>query len=392
MIVSPSNRVAKVKTYYFATKLAEIARLNAKGKDIINLGIGSPDLLPPSEVITLLKQEIDKPEAHKYQSYKGITELRKAFSEFYNKYFGVNLDPVDEILPLIGSKEGIMHICMSFLNEDDEVLIPNPGYPTYASATKLAGGIPRAYDLTDDNGWQPDFSALESTDLSKVKIMWVNYPHMPTGQKGNHKLYTDLVAFSKRNNILLCHDNPYSFILNDEPMSIMAVEGAKDCCLELVSLSKTYNMAGWRVGAVVGAKEYIDVVMRFKSNMDSGMFKPVQMAACAALSQKQEWYSLINAIYKRRREKVWAIMDLLDVAYDTEAVGLFVWGKPRQPKDIKAWVDNILYSASVFITPGFIFGSNGDEYIRIALCSDEKILEEAMKRISDIEHEKRAVI
>lgn len=381
MIVSPSNRVAKVETYYFATKLAEIAELNSKGKNIVNLGIGSPDMKPPSEVLSVLKKEVDHPLAHKYQSYKGIPELRKAFSLFYKKQFNVSVDPNKEVLPLIGSKEGIMHISMAFLNEGDEVLIPNPGYPTYASATKLAGGIPITYDLTDSNGWLPDFDALEKRDLSKAKIMWINYPHMPTGQKANRALYEDIVAFAKRNSILICHDNPYSFILNEEPMSIMNVDGAKECCLELVSLSKTYNMAGWRVGSVIGAKDYIDVVMRFKSNMDSGMFRPVQMAACEALSQGDDWYDHINGIYKKRREKVWAIMDLLDVEYDKNAVGLFVWGKPRQSRDIKAWVDDILYEASVFITPGFIFGSNGSEYIRIALCSDEKLLNEVINRI-----------
>tara|TARA_B100000497_G_C7695677_1_gene424755 strand:- start:5286 stop:6461 length:1176 start_codon:yes stop_codon:yes gene_type:complete len=381
MIVSPSNRVAKIETYYFATKLAEIAELNAKGKDIINLGIGSPDLSPPSEVLSVLKKELDHPLAHKYQSYKGIIELRKAFSNFYQNQFQVHLDPNNEVLPLIGSKEGIMHISMAFLNAGDEVLIPNPGYPTYASATKLAGGIPIDYDLKAKNGWLPDFKALENSDLSKVKIMWINYPHMPTGQIANEKFYIDLVAFAKRNSILICHDNPYSFILNDQPMSMMSVDGAGDCCLELVSLSKTYNMAGWRIGAVVGAKEYIDVVMRFKSNMDSGMFRPVQMAACKALAQGQEWYDNINAIYQRRREKVWAIMDLLDVEYDKNAVGLFVWGKPRKSHNVKEWVDGLLYHASVFITPGFIFGSNGSEYIRISLCSDEKLLDEAFSRV-----------
>ena len=381
MIVSPSHRVDKVETYYFATKLAEIAELNASGKDIINLGIGSPDLMPPSEVLIALQSELKNPNAHKYQSYKGIVELRQAFSQFYKKHFGIEIDYNSEILPLIGSKEGIMHISMAFINEGDKVLIPDPGYPTYASATKLAGGIPITYDLDEKNGWLPNLDELSKLDLSKTKLMWINYPHMPTGQKANLSFYQELIAFAIKNNILICHDNPYSFILNDEPMSILSVEGARECSLELISLSKTYNMAGWRVGALLGGKEYIDMVMRFKSNMDSGMFRPIQIAACEALSQNEQWYNDLNDIYRKRRAKVWQIMDLLDVAYDKEAVGLFVWGKPRQERNIKEWIDEILHEARVFITPGFIFGKNGSDYIRIALCSDGKLLEKVLDRI-----------
>jgi aspartate/methionine/tyrosine aminotransferase len=381
MIVSPSHRVDKVETYYFATKLAEIAELNASGKDIINLGIGSPDLMPPSEVLIALQSELKNPIAHKYQSYKGIVELRQAFSQFYENHFGIEIDYNSEILPLIGSKEGIMHISMAFINEGDKVLIPDPGYPTYASATKLAGGIPITYDLDEKNGWLPNLEELSKLDLSKTKLMWINYPHMPTGQKANLSFYKELIAFAIKNNILICHDNPYSFILNDEPMSILSVDGARECSLELISLSKTYNMAGWRVGALLGGKEYIDMVMRFKSNMDSGMFRPIQIAACEALSQNEQWYNDLNEIYRKRRAKVWKIMDLLDVEYDKEAVGLFVWGKPRQERNIKEWIDEILHEARVFITPGFIFGKNGSEYIRIALCSDEKLLEKVLDRI-----------
>lgn len=391
MIVSPSNRVAKVETYYFATKLAEIARLNKEGSDIINLGIGSPDLSPPLEVIDTLKEELGNPLAHKYQSYKGLEELRSSFAGFYSTHFGVGINHDTEVLPLIGSKEGIMHISMAFLNDGDQVLIPDPGYPTYASATKLAGGIPISYNLKNENKWLPNFEELEATDLSQVKIMWINYPHMPTGQVANKAFYQDLVAFANRHNILICHDNPYSFILNENPMSIFQVEGAKDCSLELMSLSKTYNMAGWRIGAVLGQKEYIDAIMRFKSNMDSGMFRPLQIAACQALSQKQEWYDHINTIYKRRRKKVWQIMDLLEVEYDKSAVGLFVWGRPKVSKDIKQWVDAILYDAKVFITPGFIFGKNGTDYIRIALCTDEDTLDIVINRIEAFVNEKVAL-
>ena len=392
MIVSPSNRVAKVETYYFATKLAEIAKLNNEGKDIINLGIGSPDLLPPLQVISTLTKEVDNPRAHKYQSYKGIPELREAFANFYQNNFNVDIDAHTEVLPLIGSKEGIMHISMAFLDEGDKVLIPNPGYPTYASATKLAGGIPFTYDLLDENRWLPDFEELEKTNLSDVKIMWINYPHMPTGQKANTDFYTRLISFAKRNKILICHDNPYSFILNEKPMSIMSIPGAKDCCLELMSLSKTYNMAGWRVGAVIGASDYIDMIMRFKSNMDSGMFRPIQIAAIKALSIEDNWYTQMNSTYRKRRKKVWAIMDMLDVSYDRAAVGLFVWGKPNEKKNIKKWVDEILYSANVFITPGFIFGSNGEDYIRISLCADEKTLDNAIERIRVFVNESEMVL
>jgi len=391
MIVSGSNRVAKVETYYFASKLAEIARLNTEGRKIINLGIGSPDLSPPQIVLDTLVEGIHSSDAHKYQSYRGIPELRSAFSKFYFQNFEVLLNSETEVLPLIGSKEGIMHISMAFLNEGDKVLIPDPGYPTYASATKLAGGLPVAYNLKEINDWLPNFDELESEDLSDVKIMWINYPHMPTGKTADITFYKRLVEFALRNNILICHDNPYSFILNDSPLSIFQVENAKKCCLELMSLSKTYNMAGWRVGAVLGSQEYINLIMRFKSNMDSGMYKPVQLAACKALSMKQDWFGFINDIYRRRREKVWEIMDLLDVEYSKDAAGLFVWGKPRSSKDVKQWVDEILYKAEVFITPGFVFGKNGSEYLRIALCTEEKLLDEVISRINAFVNEKMPV-
>ena len=381
MIVQASSRVAKVETYYFARKLGEIAQLNKQGKDIINLGIGSPDLDPPQDVIDALKEAVHHPNAHKYQSYKGIPELRESYARFYERFFNVHLEWETEVLPLIGSKEGIMHISMAFLDEGDKVLIPDPGYPTYASATKLAGGVPLTYDLIAENEWMPDFDQLEKMDLSAVKIMWINYPHMPSGQRPTKQLYERLIAFAKKNAILICHDNPYCFILNDEPMSILQTDGAIHCCLELVSLSKSFNMAGWRVGAVVGGAEYIDMIMRFKSNMDSGKFRPIQLAACLALAQDQDWFDGLNQEYARRREKAWAILDLLDCSYDKDSAGMFVWARLKNNMDVEVWIDEILYEAEVFITPGFIFGKNGEEYIRISLCSDLETFDHALNRI-----------
>ena len=384
MIIQPSKRVANATTYYFATKLAEIAQLNAEGQDIINLGIGSPDLLPPQEVVEQLKESAEIDTANKYQSYKGIAPLRIAFSDWYARYFKVNLDPNTEVLPLIGSKEGIMHIAMSFLEEGDEALVPNPGYPAYAMTTKLAGARPVYYELDEQNGWQPNFANLEKKDLSKVKIMWLNYPNMPTGALADQSLFEDLIAFAKKNNILLVHDNPYAFILNDNPLSLLSVEGAKACAIELNSLSKCYNMAGWRVGVMSGAKAYIDIVMRFKSNMDSGMYRPIQEAAVAALNVSDTWFDTLNRIYAKRRALVYKMMDALQCEYDQKAVGLFVWGKiPDKWKNSKALVDHLLYKHKVFVTPGFVFGSNGDGYIRISLCAKEEILKEALHRIEN---------
>jgi len=300
MIIKPSHRIGQVKTYYFATKLAQIAVMNKMGKDVINLGIGSPDLLPPDDIIQALTSATTDTVANKYQSYKGIPELREAFAKWYNRWFGVTLDFGKEVLPLIGSKEGIMHISMSFLNEGDEVLVPNPGYPAYRMTSKLAGATVRNYDLTLENGWKPNLDQLRKEDLSRVKIMWVNYPNMPTGQPADLNFFNKLVEFGREQKILICHDNPYGFILNDHPISIMQVDGAKDVAIELNSLSKCFNMAGWRVGVMVGQKEYIDAVMKFKSNMDSGMYKPIQMAAVKALSLNQEWFDKLNDIYTRR--------------------------------------------------------------------------------------------
>lgn len=382
MIISPSDRIGEVKTYYFATKLAQIAQMNATGKPVINLGIGSPDILPPTEVIDSLIGASNGGDVNKYQSYTGIPQLKEAFADWYKKHFDVSLDASKEVLPLIGSKEGIMHIAMSFLNPGDQVLVPNPGYPAYMMTTKLAGATPIPFDLKEDNGWQPDFEALEKMDLSKVKIMWVNYPNMPTGAKGSKVLFEKLIAFGKKNKILICHDNPYGFILNDRPMSIMETSGAKDVAIELNSLSKCYNMAGWRVGVLVANQEIIQSVLKFKSNMDSGMYKPVQIAACTALGMKQDWFDTLNSEYQKRRKVVWNIMDLLECQYEKDSAGLFVWGKvPDDIEDTEAFVEEILQQTRVFLTPGFIFGTNGARYIRISLCAPVETFQQALRKI-----------
>lgn len=382
MIIRPSNRIDEITTYYFAIKLAEIVEMNRNGSEVINLGIGSPDLAPPQEVIETLKAEADKFGANKYQSYRGLNELREAFASHYERELDVALNPQNEILPLLGSKEGIMHIAMSFLNPGDEVLVPDPGYPAYAATAKIAGAVTRFYDLTEDNHWLPDLNDLEKTDLSKVKIMWINYPMMPTGARCPMHIFESLVSFAQRNKILLCHDNPYNLILNPEPASIFQVEGAKACCLELYSLSKGYNMAGWRVGALIGHKEFLDTVLKFKSNMDSGMYRPIQYAAAVALKLGVEWYEPLNNIYRKRREKVWQLFDMLDCTYDQDSAGLFVWAKvPDYIADVTAFADEILYEARVFITPGFIFGSNGERYLRASLCNTEEVLDQAIRQI-----------
>ncbi len=382
MNIEVANRLAGIGEYYFSQKLREIEGLNKQGAAVINLGIGSPDLAPDAEVIDTLQTESHKPNVHGYQSYKGVAALREAMASWYQKWYSVKLDPATEILPLIGSKEGIMHICMTYLNEGDEALVPNPGYPTYSSAVKLSGGNPVYYHLTEENDWAPDFNALEKQDLSRVKIMWVNYPHMPTGQPASKELFERLVLFGKKHNVLICHDNPYSFILNEEPMSLLAVEGAKDVVMELNSLSKSHNMAGWRVGMLCGAKERIDEVLRFKSNMDSGMFLPLQLAASKALALGDEWHSILNAQYRKRREKVYQLLDLLHCRYSKEQEGLFVWARiPSTYKDGYALSDDVLYKANVFITPGGIFGSEGDGYVRVSLCSTTENLDAAINRI-----------
>jgi LL-diaminopimelate aminotransferase len=382
MAVTTSKRLEGIGEYYFSQKLREIDELNKQGKNIINLGIGSPDLPPHPDVIKTLQEEAAKPNVHAYQSYKGSPVLRKAISDWYATWYNVSLDPESEVLPLIGSKEGIMHICMTYLDEGDEALIPDPGYPTYSSAVKLAGGKAVSYPLTEGNHWQPDFDALEKTDLSKVKLLWVNYPHMPTGQLPTKELFEKIVVFGKKHNIIICHDNPYSFILNETPMSLLNVRGAKDVVIELNSLSKSQNMAGWRIGMLCAAKERINEVLRFKSNMDSGMFLPVQLAAARALGLGKEWYDGVNAVYAKRREKVFEMLALLDCTFSKDQVGMFVWARiPARYKNGYALSDDILYNANVFITPGGIFGNAGDGYIRVSLCGSIEKFEEAINRI-----------
>jgi LL-diaminopimelate aminotransferase len=381
--IATSKRLEGINEYYFSQKLREIDSLNKEGKSIINLGIGSPDLPPHPDVIRTLQAEAEKPGVHGYQGYKGIPALRQAFADWYQRWYQVSLDPDTEILPLLGSKEGIMHICMTYLNEGDEALIPNPGYPTYGSAVQLAGGKPISYLLQEEQNWYPNLEALAATNLSKVKLMFVNYPHMPTGKQVDPGLFENLVRFAKENHILLVHDNPYSFILNDHPVSLLAVPGAKEVALELNSLSKSHNMAGWRIGVLCGAKERIEEVLRFKSNMDSGMFMPLQLAAAKALNLGPDWYSHINSIYAERREKVYHILDILGCSYALNQVGLFVWAKiPDHYKDAYTLSDEILYGANVFLTPGGIFGSQGNRYIRISLCGDLSRFEQAITRIS----------
>jgi len=367
--ITLANRLEGIGEYYFSQKLREIEGLNKQGKNIINLGIGSPDLPPHPSVIKVLQEESAKPTVHAYQSYKGSPVLRNAISDWYAKWYGVTVNPDTEILPLIGSKEGIMHICMTYLNEGDVALVPNPGYPTYRSAVKLAGGTFSEYELKEEHNWQPNLDKLASLDLSNVKLMFVNYPHMPTGELPNKKVLQSLVAFAITNNILLVHDNPYSFILNEEPFSLLSIEGAKDVVLELNSLSKSQNMAGWRVGMLVASAPRIDEVLRFKSNMDSGMFLPVQLAAATALALDKSWYDSINAIYKLRREKVFKLLDTLACTYAKNQVGMFVWAKiPANYKDGYSLSDEVLYNSNVFITPGGIFGTEGNGFIRVSLC------------------------
>lgn len=378
-----SKRLDGIGEYYFSQKLREIDSMNKEGKQVISLGIGSPDLPPHPEVIKVLQEESAKTNTHAYQSYKGSPVLRKAVSDWYKKWYKVDLNPDTEMLPLIGSKEGIMHICMTYLNEGDFVLIPNPGYPTYKSAASIAGGKCMEYNLTKENNWLPDFKEIENNlYVNRVKIMFVNYPHMPTGQLPSADVYEQLISFAKKYNILIVHDNPYSFILNENPVSILSVPGAKDCVIELNSLSKSHNMAGWRIGVLCGAKEKIDDVLRFKSNMDSGMFLPLQLAAAKALTLEKDWHDSINSIYRARREKVFELLDLLECSYDSNQAGMFVWAAiPGSYKDGYELSDKVLYGSNVFITPGGIFGNAGDKYVRVSLCCTQENIEAAIKRI-----------
>lgn len=377
---SVAQRLHTVEEYYFSRKLKEVRALLSEGKPIINLGIGSPDLPPPPQVIEALNTSLSDATAHKYQSYQGLPELRMAISDFYKKNYGVELNSESEILPLMGSKEGIMHISMAYLNEGDAVLIPNPGYPTYSSVTKLLGATPIFYDLKYESQWQPNLDELSKMDLSKVKLMWVNYPHMPTGTKASKSHLSALIQFAKAHNILLINDNPYSFILNDNPTSIFNFEGAKDVCLELNSLSKTFNMAGWRVGMLLGAAHHIENVIKVKSNMDSGMFYGVQKGAIEALKSSKQWFKELNAIYEKRRKLVWQLATQLGCDFDKKTSGMFVWAKLPQGIDSEQFIDELLYKKNIFIAPGTIFGSNGNGYVRFSLCASEESINEAIKR------------
>lgn len=383
MIIEPAKRTQGVSEYYFSRKLREIEAMNRSGEKVINLGIGSPDMAPSSKVVGKLVEGAENPDNHAYQSYKGIPELREAFAAWYGKYYRVKLDPATEIQPLAGSKEGILLLSLAFLNRGDKVLVPNPGYPTYSSATLLAEAEIVPFDLKEENGWKPDFEALEAMDLTGVKMMWVNYPNMPTGACADMELCRRLVEFGRKHRILICNDNPYSFILNDEHLSILEVDGARECCVELNSLSKAHNMAGWRIGMIAGDKEVIANVLKVKSNMDSGMFRPMQLAAAEALRLEDGWYEQLNAEYRKRKALAGAILDTLGAAYDPNSGGMFLWGKiGSEWEDGEKLSDYVLQKARVFITPGFIFGSNGRRYIRISLCAKREVLKKALERIS----------
>ena len=381
MSIQTAKRLETVEEYYFSKKLREVRSLVAAGKPVLNMAIGSPDLDPPKEVVQAIQEAVVVDGAHKYQSYQGLPELRGAISDFYKEKYDVILNPDSEILPLMGSKEGIMHISLAYLNPGDEVLAPNPGYPTYTSVANLVGAKPVYYNLIEENNWEPDFHSLSKLDLSKVKIMWVNYPHMPTGASGNIELFKKMVDFAKKHSILLVKDNPYSFILNDSPLSILSIEGAEEVALELNSLSKTFNMAGWRVGMVSGSADKIDAILKVKSNMDSGMFQGIQRGAIAALRISNGWYDKMNAIYKERRELIWEMATLLGCTYDKTAKGMFVWAKLPKGVDAIQFIDNILYQNDIFIAPGDIFGSNGKGYIRFSLCVTKENIREAIKRL-----------
>ncbi len=382
MNIEPAKRLDSVSEYYFSMKLREVAQMNAAGKQVLNLGIGNPDLPPSEETIATLCDEARKTDAHGYQSYVGIPELREGFAAWYRQWYGVELNPATEIQPLIGSKEGILHITLAFVNPGEQVLVPNPGYPTYTSASCICDAEIVTYDLDENNDWQPDFEALEAMDLSRVKLMWVNYPNMPTGANSTPELLEKLVDFGKKHNIVICNDNPYSFILNDEKLSILSVHGAKEICIELNSMSKSHNMAGWRVAMLASNPQFIQWVLKVKSNVDSGMFRPLMVAAAKALQNSPEWHKQMNEIYAERREIAFKIMEALGCSYDANQVGMFVWARiPDNYADSAQLADEVLYGRNVFITPGFIFGDKGKRYVRISLCSPADLLSEALKRI-----------
>lgn len=384
--IQPAARLQSVQEYYFSRKLKEVAKLNAEGKDIISLAIGSPDMPPSQATIDTLCREAQKADAHGYQPTVGIPELRKAMADFYEQWYGVELNPASEIQPLIGSKEGILHVTLAFVNPGDEVLVPNPGYPTYTSLSTLLGAKIVNYDLKEDNGWQPDFDALEKMDLSHVKLMWTNYPNMPTGANAQRKTYERLVAFAKAHNIVVVNDNPYSFILNrGEKLSLLQIPGAKECCIEFNSMSKSHNMPGWRVGMLASNAQFIQWVVKVKSNIDSGTFRPMQLAAAEACRNTEEWYTMANIeTYARRRTIAEEIMTTLGCTYDPKQVGMFLWGRiPDNVDNVEDLTERILHKARVFVTPGFIFGSNGSRYLRISLCAKDEKMAEALKRIKE---------
>ena len=380
-MIKPSNRLNRISEYYFSKKLREVRELIDQGKDVINLGIGSPDLKPPNLSIKNLINALDDKNAHKYQSYNGIKIFREEISGFYKSHFDVNLNPENEILPLMGSKEGIFHISMSFLDKNDKVLIPNPGYPTYSAIANLLGNDIIYYNLTEQNNWLPNLDELSKLDLSNVKIMWINYPHMPTGANASISFFEELIGFAKTNNILLINDNPYSFILNDNPISLLNIKGAKETCIELNSLSKSFNMAGWRIGFALSNKSFISNLLKVKSNMDSGMFYPLQVGAISALNQSNDWLLSLNNIYTTRRKLVWKLADKLGCSYSKSSSGLFVWAKINQKINSIDFIDNLLEKHQIFVTPGSIFGSNGEGYIRLSLCSKEQEIIKAIERL-----------
>ena len=384
--IKPAERLSLVSEYYFSRKLKEVAQMNAEGKDIISLAIGSPDMPPSKQTIQTLCEVASRPDTHGYQPTMGTPELRKAMADFYKRWYGVDLNPATEIQPLIGSKEGILHVTLAFVNPGEEVLVPNPGYPTYTSLSKILGAKVVNYDLMEDNGWQPDFEQLEKMDLSRVKLMWTNYPNMPTGGNARMETYERLVDFARKHNIVVVNDNPYSFILNDKPMSLLQVEGAKDCCIEFNSMSKSHNMPGWRVGMCATNPTFISWILKIKSNIDSGTFRGIQLAAAAALSNAEEWHHEANIeTYARRRKYAEQIMDALGCKYDPNQVGMFLWGRiPDSYSNCEELTERVLHEARVFITPGFIFGSKGERYVRISLCAKEEKILAALERIKKL--------
>ena len=385
--IKPAERLSLVSEYYFSRKLKEVAQMNAEGKDVISLAIGSPDMPPSEKTISKLCEVAQRPDSHGYQITMGIPELRQAMADFYKRWYDVDLDPSKEILPLIGSKEGILHVTLAFVNPGEEVLVPNPGYPTYTSLSKILGAKVVNYDLMEENGWQPDFNQLENMDLSRVRLMWTNYPNMPTGGNARMETYRKLVDFARRHNIVVVNDNPYSFILNKQPMSLLQVEGAKDCCIEFNSMSKSHNMPGWRVGMCIANPTFISWILRIKSNIDSGTFRGIQLAAAEALTNDDEWHHEANIeTYARRRQYAEQIMDILGCTYDKNQVGMFLWGKiPEKYVDSEELTELVLHKARVFITPGFIFGSKGQRYIRISLCANESVFAAALQRVRTCE-------